>query len=283
MEISNNYHVTSVIILNFFLILIVFSSDHPIILFSIFIICFIILLMNKSIRLFKKGLIYFIPFSIFNIGLNFLFVNRGNIVLFYAFKRNFTLEALIYAIISSSKLLIIIYIFFILNVMIDSDKAVSYFSSKMPKSTLMLLIALKLFPTMKNRFIELKEIYSIRGVNFNGKTLKEKIRGYIPILSVLLETSLEGAFDIGEAAYIRGFLSGKRSIYERENLQKKDYILITSSFFYCILYFFEKINGRVTFDIYTKVDITSFFSLSVGILFMMALSIILIIISTQNS
>jgi energy-coupling factor transport system permease protein len=167
--------------------------------------------------------------------------------------------------------------------MIDSDKAVSYFSSKMPKSTLMLLIALKLFPTMKNRFVELKEIYSIRGVNFNGKTMREKVRSYIPILSVLLETSLEGAFDIAEAAYIRGFLSGKRSIYERENLQKKDYILITSSFFYCIIYFFEKINSRVTFDIYTKVDISSFLNLSVGILFVTALSIILIIISTQNS
>jgi energy-coupling factor transport system permease protein len=239
--------------------------------------------MNKSFKLFKKGLIYFIPFSIFNIGLNFLFVNRGKIILFYAFKRNFTLEALIYAIISSSKLLIIIYIFFILNIMIDSDKAVSYFSCKMPKSTLMLLISLKLFPTMKNRFGELKEIYSIRGVNFNGKTLKEKVKSYIPILSVLLETSLEGAFDIGEAAYIKGFLSGKRSIYERENLQKKDYILIISSFFYCILYFFEKIRGKVSFDIYTKVDVASFLNLSVGILFVTALSIILIIISTQNS
>lgn len=76
----------------------------------------------------------------------------------------------------SLKFLAVIYLFIILELMVDSDRAVSYFSSIMPKSTLMLMISFKLIPSMKDRFRNLKEIYEVRGVMFDKKKPEKKLQ-----------------------------------------------------------------------------------------------------------
>jgi energy-coupling factor transport system permease protein len=80
------------------------------------------------------------------------------------------------------------------------------------------------------------------------------------VLSVLLEDSLEGAFDIGEAAYVRGFLSGERSVYDKPKLQKIDYLLIIASSVTMLFYLIIKANGIDNFDIYMKVSFSQFFN-----------------------
>ena len=92
-----------------------------------------------------------------------------------------------------------------IDLLLDNDGAVSYFSRIMPKSTLLLTISFKLFPALKRRITSLREVYSLRGVDFDNKSFEGKSRSYTPILANLLGTSLEEAFDIGEAAYVRGF------------------------------------------------------------------------------
>ncbi|HCW03851.1 MAG TPA: energy-coupling factor transporter transmembrane protein EcfT, partial [Clostridium sp.] len=105
----------------------------------------------------KKGLVYFIPFALVTIIINFFFVDKGSKILFTILGKNFTLEALIYAVIFSSKLLLIIYIFSMIDLLLDNDGAVSYFSRIMPKSTLLLTISFKLFPALKRRITSLRE------------------------------------------------------------------------------------------------------------------------------
>lgn len=222
----NKMHTMTSIILNLILILIILSTSSPIILFGVFIFNIIIFKSSKNMNKFKKGFIYFIPFFIVGVIINSVFVSEGSTIIFTILNKNFTLEAMSYSFIFSFRLLLVIHIFINLEIMIDSDRALSYFSKKLPKTTLTMLIALKFFPAMKRRIYSLKEIYSIRGVDFEGNRLIDKVKGYVPVISVLLESSLEGAFDIGEAAYIRGFLSGRRSIYDKQVLQKSDYILI---------------------------------------------------------
>ncbi|MFU0825241.1 energy-coupling factor transporter transmembrane component T [Clostridium sp.] len=229
---KNNYnkmHTMTSIILNLILIFIILSTSSTIILFGVFVFNIIIFKSSKSMDRLKKSFVYFIPFLIVGIIINSIFVSEGSTIVFTILNKNFTLEAILYSLIFSFRLLLIIHMFINLEIMIDSDKALSYFSKKLPKTTLTMLIGLKFFPAMKRRIYSLKEIYSIRGVNFEGNRLIDKVKGYAPVISVLLESSLEGAFDIGEAAYIRGFLSGRRSIYDKQVLQKSDYILIIES------------------------------------------------------
>lgn len=248
------------------LMIVGFLSDNPIILLSIFVFCGIILGYTKNWRKFKNGFIYFIPFLIMSAIINFLFVQEGRIVLFEIGNRIFTLESFIYSIIFSLKLLLIIYEFMILQILIDSDRAISYFSNKMPKTTLLIMIGMKFFPIMRERIVNLKNTYKARGIDFEDKTLKSKIKAYVPVLSILLENSLEGAFDIGEAAYVRGFLSGKRSVYDRQKFIKKDYIILIQCSFIVAFTVISNLEDLIKFDIYGQIYIKDFLNLTVIII-----------------
>lgn len=251
---SSKIHVITSALLALNLLIITFLCKNPILLLIIFAFCVVTMSYSGNIERVKNGFKYFIPFSILAIVVNMIFVAQGNTTLFYLFGEKFTLEALLYGVILSFKLLVVIYLFAVASIIIDSDMAASYFSSKIPKSTLTIMISLKIFPNMRNRIVNLKEIYSIRGVDFESKKLKQRIKSNIPVLSVLLEDSLEGAFDIGEAAYVRGFLSGKRSVYDKPKLQKRDYLLIITSIVTLLFYLLIKIRGIDNFDIYMKIS-----------------------------
>lgn len=245
-----DFHVVTTIILNLVLMILTMASNNPVVLLGAGIICLTVIVSSGNAGDLKRGLIYFIPFSIVTMIINMLFSWEGKIILFYIFNKKFTLEALVFALILSIKLLIVIYIFRMLSIMIDSDRAVSYFSAKLPKSTLTLMIGFKLFPNMRIRLGNIKEVYSIRGVDFEGKKLKDRLKGYIPVMTILLESSLEGAFDIGEAAYIRGFLSGKRSIYDKQKFRFPDYAALTLSAVLVMAFLVFKTLSLDSFEIY---------------------------------
>jgi energy-coupling factor transport system permease protein len=229
---------------------IIFSTDNPVILLGIFMINLAVFGATGSWYKLLNGFRMFIPFSLVTILINMIFVYEGRITLFYILGKRFTLESLIYASILSFKLLLIIYVFMILELMIDSDRAASYFSAKIPKTTLMMMIALKLFPNMKQRMSSLRDVYYLRGVNFNADGLWEKVKSNIPIMSILLENSLDGAFDIGEAAYVRGFLSKRRTIYDKQTLAAIDFIILGESLVYLLVFIFVKLRGMAEFQIY---------------------------------
>jgi len=254
----NSLHVLTPIILFLFMIIIIFSTDNPLIILMELAFVSGIFFMNGKGEKLRAGFKYFIPFALLIMIINMVFVRRGSIVLFTILNRKFTLEAIIFALVLAIKLLTVMYIFMVLEILVDSDRAVSYFSSKMPKSTLTLMIGIKLVPEMKERFKNLMDIYTIRGVVFNKKKAREKSRSYVPILSILLEDSLESSFDIGEAAYVRGFLSTKRSIYDRQSFDKKDYIVIFFSFMLLGVYLIAQHKGFTEFNLYEGISIWNF-------------------------
>jgi energy-coupling factor transport system permease protein len=282
---NSKIHVITAALLGLSLLIVTFLCKNPIILIIIFVFCVFTMFYSGNVEKLKMGFKYFIPFSILAIIVNMAFVAQGNITLFYLFGEKFTLEALLYGVILSFKLLVVIYLFSVTSIIIDSDVAASYFSSKIPKSTLTIMISLKIFPNMKNRIVNLKEIYSIRGVDFESKKIKEKIKSNIPVLSVLLEDSLEGAFNIGEAAYVRGFLSGQRSVYDKPKLQIKDYLLIIVSISSMLFYLAMKAIGIDNFDIYLKISISQLFNywvLAIVILVIIIESILITVLKDKK-
>lgn len=244
------FHILSAIFINIVFMIIVFSTDNVLLINSILFYTIILLLRYGGKKDIIKAIKIFIPLAIITIIINLFFVSGGNIVIFKAFNKTFTLETVIYAIISILKLITVINLFYLLSYMTDSDKSLSYFSSKMPKVTLTMLIALKLVPNMKRRLDSIREVYEVRGVDYSKSTMKEKIKSYFPVLSILLEDSLECSFDIGESAYVRGFLSGKRSEYEKSYLKSKDKILLFLSLLIFIVHIIFLIKGYTEYDVY---------------------------------
>lgn len=245
------FHVLTMIIFNLTFLIVTFSCNNPLILSSIFLFYIIIIILLKRSDLLKVSILCFLPLAVLTMIINMLFSSGGNTILFYLFGKEFTLESIIYAFIFSFRLLIVILIFAGFGVMTDSDSAVTFFGRVVPKTTLTLMIGIKLLPNMSERLKNLMTIYNVRGVEFSKGKLKNKIINSIPVLSVLLEDSLEASFDIGEAAYVRGFLSGKRTVYDKKKFLEKDYVILFLSCFLVILYVYIHIKEYDKFDIYS--------------------------------
>lgn len=245
-----NLHVLTASILFMLLIIIIFSTDNPIILSAALIFVIASFIGFGYRRKFVAVLGYALPFAAVVIVFNVLFVNAGVNVLFQIGSKRFTSEALLYGILLAVKLIIVFYLFLSLEFLIDSDRALSYFSSKLPKTTLMLLIALKLVPLMRNRMSSLVEIYALRGVSHEGKKAREKSRSYMPLLTIMLEDSLENSFNIGEAAYVRGFLSGRRSIYDPQSFGRNDILLFINLLILFIVFIISSFYSLLQFSIY---------------------------------
>ncbi|AGK98495.1 energy-coupling factor transporter transmembrane component T [Clostridium pasteurianum] len=262
-------HVFSSILTNIVLFILIIGSDNPLILSGTLVIMMYIFISSKSLNTLKRGIIYFIPFAIITIIINLIFINQGSKVIFIIFNRIFTLEALVYSLTLSFKLLLVILLFIMLQLMIDSDKAVSFFSRLIPKTTLTMMISLKLFPLMQKRMKILKDIYSIRGIDFETKGLKNILRNLKPLFSVILEDSLESSFDIGEAAYIRGFLSTRRTNYDSECLKKSDYLISISVFSILLIFIVFKILGMDNFNAYYEINLINILNISSSMVFVL--------------
>lgn len=247
-----NFHVVSAITLNVILMVASFLTDNPLIIISILLYTILCGWAYNRLRSMTRGLIYLLPILLITAAINIIFVNAGSHVLFKIFYKSFTLEAFIYAIILCLKLVTVVWIFKALELMVDSDRALCFFSSKIPKVTLTMVIALKLIPNMKQRMATLRDIYAIRGIEYENGTIREKIKHTLPMLSVLLDSSLEGAFDIGEATYVRGFLSGKRTNYSKDNFDKKDVGLFSLALIILIVFSYGLISGALKFDVYSN-------------------------------
>lgn len=272
------YHVLTASLVFISMMMIIFSNDNPIVLASVYVFIIFMIVFCSEKHKFKTALYYFVPIAFFIILLNVLFVSSGRTTFFYLFHKRFTLEAFVYALVMCFKFLAVIYLFLILELMIDSDRAVSYFSSIMPKSTLMLMISFKLIPSMKDRFKNLKEIYEIRGVVFGKKKARKKAASYIPVMSILLEDSMEGSFNIGEAAYVRGFLSGNRSVYERQKFKSRDWQVIILNITLIVFYGIAQFKGWIQFDIYNGVTIVNFINIGIAVIFALIVAISLTVI-----
>ena len=252
------FHVLSVVIIVISMMIVTFISDNPLIVISVLLWSLMLLIKNKEYMKIKIGLIMMIPMALVTGVINIILVNAGNRVLFTIFNKAVTLEILIYVLVTSMKLLVIIYLFYILGSLLDSDKAVSYFSKRSPRITLIVLLCLKLIPNMKKRVSSLKNTYMVRGLNLETTNKKEAVKSYVPVLSILLEDSLEKSFDIGESAYVRGFGSGKRSQYEKVKLLFRDYLIIVYFIFISIYHILFYALGKIDYDIYGSSNILGF-------------------------
>ncbi|MFL0252279.1 energy-coupling factor transporter transmembrane component T [Clostridium neuense] len=279
----NKLHVISPVNLCLALLIITFLEDNPLVIFCIFAFVVTNIIKSHEFLKLKSAFIYFIPIAIVTIIINMLFVSKGSFVLVNIWGRYFTLEAVIYAFTLTLKLLVVIYIFLLLGILIDSDAAVSYFLSKIPKTTLAMMIGFKFFPAMQERLKNIKMIYKIRGVEFESGNLKSKVKGVMEILSVLLEDSLETFFNIAETSYVRGFLSGKRTMYEKQKFHKKDYMFMLVYLSYSLCFLVVHLLGLDKFEIYSQgINKKSFFNLSVYTFIVVTLLSLILLLRKSN-
>ncbi len=237
---KNNFIYDSNPLIKFFFFLsnffIIFLISNPIYLFIIFLNMILIAFLGKDLRKVFRfiKLTLYLGFAIFII--NIILRNDGETVLVtFPFKIpiydtiNITLEVIIFSFIMVLQLILVIFIFSLINVFINPDELMKVFMKlRIPYTiSLILILSTRFFPLLLEDMENIKDVARSRGVELDKGNWFIRIKNKIKLILPLLTNSLERSIQVAEALESRGFtISKKRKFYKKIKITKIDYFTL---------------------------------------------------------
>jgi len=223
----------AVFILSIFFLALLFT--HPLYLTSLMFITSLLLITSGNLKEWKGYLKFSLPLVGIIIIVNTLFVRVGSTVL-YSGPRvpvigriRITLEALIYGGAMGLRLLIIISIFCLFTYTVQPDRFMKLFGKFSSKLIFIIILSIRLFPLMVEDFERITEVQKTRGVSIENDSFINKVKKTLPMVSVLLLSSLERSFEQAESMYSRGYATGRRIIYKKDIKRTRDKIIFSAT------------------------------------------------------
>jgi len=205
-----------------------FCFNPLLLLFSILGGLFYFVVRNPETRL-KDHIPYLLLF-IASALLNPLFSHNGATVLFVLNHNPVTLEAFYYGLLLGGMILSVLYWFRSFQQIMSSDKLLYVFGSALPKLTLMLSIALRYIPMLRNQSRKIRDAQTALGL-FSEENIVDKLRGEIRIFSVLVTWALENGIITADSMAARGYGIGRRTRFALFHFRMNDAIMC----FACLL------------------------------------------------
>ena len=165
----------------------------------------------------RKGvrwLLCLLPLFLLLTLINPLFNTDGERVLFFLFHRPYTLEALLYGAVVAGIFVNMIVWFGCYNKVLTSDKFTSLFGSLIPSLSLLLVMVLRMVPSLLRKAAQISGVRRCLGkAPAENATLTEKLLEGGAVLGALTGWALEGSVVTGDAMRARGYGSAKRSSF----------------------------------------------------------------------
>lgn len=180
------------------------------------------LLRNPDTRL-KDHAFYFILFLVSAIA-NPIFSHNGATVLFVVNHNPITLEAFWYGIALGGMILAALYWFRSFQQIMTSDKLLYVFGSALPKLTLILSIALRYIPLLKQQARQVRDSQKALGL-FRDENMIDRLKGEIRIFSVLVSWALENGIITADSMAGRGYGMGRRTRFALFRFRMRDAVM----------------------------------------------------------
>jgi energy-coupling factor transport system permease protein len=165
-----------------------------------------------------------------------------------------SLEAICFGAAMSLRLLVVLSVFYLLNLIIHPDRLLRLLSRLAGRSALVLSLVTRLFPYVFRQVNNLQEVLRVRGVDFQAGTWRERQQKYWLLFNNLLISSLENSWELAEAMQARAFGSGPRSRYWREVFRPRDVLCLLASMLALLTAIYGQIKGSSTFQFYPQLD-----------------------------
>ena len=174
-------------------------------------------------------------------AVNPLFNRAGDTVLFFAFGRPYTLEALIRGALSAGAFAHAVIWFGCFNRVMTEDKFTSLFSRAAPSLSTVLVLTLRLVPETFRRAREIGEAREGIGKG-GGAGLREKLSQGVASLGALTSYSLEGGVATGDSMRARGCGTARRTDYNGRRICASDvlFLALTAALIGCVAVFFAR-------------------------------------------
>lgn len=213
-------------------------------------------LVDRSFGEIKGFILIILPITFLIVIFNILFNHNGNTVIIalnhipLLGSLRITLEALLYGIAESIKLIGITLIFGFGSLILHPDRTFSFFSKYIGNSALLMNMTLRLFPTILKSLNNIIEVEKLRGNKLYQKNIIKSIRNQSNILNILFQNCLEDAGDMAESMYSRGYGLGRRSVYFFEKFSAFDKLFIIIYILIAAVFIFVQYNGYNQMEFY---------------------------------
>jgi len=247
----------------FYLTAVVFLAlffQHPFFLLVLFIAVGLVILSFDLHREWAGYLKVGLSFMLVIMLINVLFVRAGSTVLFLGpalpvFGRiRITFEALCYGAAMGLRILIIISAFCLFMYVVHPDGIIRLLGGRSDKTALALGLSLRLFPLMRADFLRITEVQKCRGVNLRERSWWKRVSKTVPVIRVLLLSSLERAFQLAESLQARGYGLGKRSNFSSKKWGLRDKFIQLSLLLGVFLSLFFAWRGQADFSYYPRLQ-----------------------------
>lgn len=169
----------------------------------------------------RRSLPFYLGIFLLSALLNPLFSHNGATVLFVLNHNPVTLEALLYGMALGGMIVSSLCWFRSFQEVMTSDKLLYVFGSALPKLTLILSIALRYIPLLREQAKRVRDAQKAMGL-FRGEGLIDRLRGEIRIFSVLVTWVLENGIITADSMTARGYGAGPRTRFALFRFRGRD-------------------------------------------------------------
>jgi energy-coupling factor transport system permease protein len=156
---------------------------------------------------------FLLPVCLFFALINPLLVRRGVTILFYFFGNPVTLESAAFGLNQSLLILSAVVLFISFNKIIDQAAFLYLTAGYIPRTALVVSMALNAAARYKSRAKSLLEIQETRGIKFFGNKTTSKIRAGLFFLHLFTVRSLEEGMETATVLKARDYGMAKRTVY----------------------------------------------------------------------
>lgn len=185
---------------------------------------------------------------------NPLFVHNGATVLFVLNHNPVTLEAFYYGLTLGVMIVAVLYWFRSFQQIMTSDKLLYIFGSVFPKLTLILAIALRYIPLLKQQTQKIRSAQKALGL-FRDENGFARLKGEMRIFSVLVTWALENGIITADSMSARGYGIGRRTCFALFHFHKRDCIVCFLGLFMAAWVIAAIANGTLTCNYYPRFEL----------------------------
>lgn len=241
----------------YFLAVICFSVFymHPICLAISLIGSFTHLALLEGGKVLKTTLCFMLPLLIISSLINPAFNHEGITILSYLPSGNpLTLESIVYGFCSACMIIALIYRFACFNHIMTSDKIIYLFGRIIPSLSLVFSMILSFIPKFKKQFRQVADAQKYLTGTAQGKSIPQRAKDGIKILSVMITWSFENAIDTADSMKSRGYGLYGRTSFSNFRFTLRDTVVLVLTILLSLITLLGSAFGQTYFSYYPSMD-----------------------------
>ncbi len=196
-----------------------------------------------------EDLRFYLPLSALIVLTNPLVSHNGRTPLFFVNGNAFTLEAIWYGVFIAGMIAAVLLWSKAYSKIFTSDKFLYLFGRILPKTALILSVALRCVPLMKAQAARLKDAQKTLGL-FSTGSVADNVVSTVKVYAALVAWSLENAVETGRHMKARGWNAGRRTAFSTFRFRVTDAVFIAVFAAAGVLLLLAAARGALYFSFY---------------------------------